>query len=235
MEGVRMTDGAEMVDSELALSRARIYGILATVYSRPAGDAEFDMFRHWWSTEAELPEGSLPQIVRRGLRKVKTWIEVDGSQPSHERKSALESEFVRLFRGLRRGTSPPPPYESVYVDGGHLYGVLTDDVSRKYQQFNLKVQNNEPPDHLALELSFMRYLCKKEAEARSSNQAVRNWLEEQNEFLHKHLVQWLPIFCESIRKSCESRFYSGVADLTEGWILCDQEIIRDLIGKEGHS
>lgn len=230
-----MVVSAEIVHSELAWSRARIYSILASLYSKPADDPEFEVFKHWRDTEADLPEGSFPIEIDRGLEKIKAWLEADCSQPLHERKVKLQSEFIRLFRGLRRGTSPPPPYESVYVDDGVLYGVSTDRVGSKYRQFNLKIESGEPPDHITLELDFMRFLCEKEAKARGSNQAVRNWLEEQNEFLHKHLVQWLPVFCESIRKSCESRFYSGVADLTEGWILCDQEIIRDLIGKEGHS
>lgn len=227
-----MTVGIEIAESELALSRARVYGILAAIYSKPVGDAELDVFRQWWSIEAELPRGTLPKIMVHGLEKVRSWLEDDDPNTPDKRKAALGSEFIRLFRGLRRGPSPPPPYESVYVDGGVLYGPSTDRVGQKYQQFNLKILSNEPPDQLAFELDFMRFLCEKEAEARSTGQSVQDWLAEEEDFLGEHLAPWLPAFCERIRESCETLFYSGVADITEGWICLDQEIIKGLIETE---
>ena len=227
-----MTVGIEIAGSELALSRARVYEILAAIYSKPVGDAELDVFRQWWSIEAELPRGTLPKIMVHGLEKVRSWLEDDDSNTPDKRKAALGSEFIRLFRGLRRGPSPPPPYESVYVDGGALYGPSTDRVGQKYQQFNLKILSNEPPDQLAFELDFMRFLCEKEAEARRTGQAIQDWLAEEEDFVREHLAPWLPAFCEGIRKSCESLFYSGVADLTEGWICLDQGIIEGLIEGE---
>lgn len=224
-----MTVGIEIAESELALSRARVYGILAAIYSKPVGDAELDVFRQWWRILVALPEGNLPELIRCGLGKIQSWLEDDNSNTLNEREATLQSEFMRLFRGLRRGSSPPPPYESVYVDGGSLYGPSTDRVGQKYQQFNLRIENNEPPDHLAFELDFMRFLCEKEAEARSSGQAVHDWLAEEEDFLREHLAPWLPAFCEGIRKSCETLFYSGTADITEGWICCEQEVIKGLI------
>ncbi len=214
----------------LAWSRARIYGFLASIYSRPPGEPEFQVLTRWLSSESDLPPGSLPVLMGSGLEKIKGWLEQDAPADPDERKAALEPEFVRLFRGLRRGPSPPPPYESVYRDGGLLYGPSTDAVSRKYQQFSLKTQAGEPPDHLALELDFMRFLCEKEAEALEAKQDVSDWLAEQSEFLQEHLIAWLPRFCQTIRESRANRFYEGIADFTQDWLDCDREIICGLRG-----
>lgn len=227
-----MTVGIEIAESELALSRARVYGILAAIYSEPVGDAELDVFRQWWLMVAELVQGNLPELIIRGLGKIQSWLEDDDSSNLDKREATLQSEFLPLFRGLRRGSSPPPPYESVWVDGGFVYGPSADRVGQKYRQFNMRILNNEPPDHLALELYFMRFLCEKEAEARSTGQSVQDWLAEEEDFLGEHLASWLPAFCEGIRESCETLFYSGVADITEGWICLDQEIIKGLIETE---
>lgn len=227
-----MTVGIEIAESELALSRARVYGILAAIYSKPVGDAELDVFRQWWLILVELVQGNLPELIIRGLGKIQSCLEDDDSNTPDRREATLQSEFLPLFRGLRRGSSPPPPYESVWVDGGFVYGPSADRVGQKYRQFNMRILNNEPPDHLALELYFMRFLCEKEAEARSSGQSVQDWLREEEDFLREHLVTWLPAFCEGIRESCETLFYSGVADITEGWICLDQEIIKGLTETE---
>ncbi|MEE8471479.1 MAG: molecular chaperone TorD family protein, partial [Dehalococcoidia bacterium] len=214
---------------ELARRRSRAYRTLSAVFAAPPDGALLDTVRQWSTLEAELAPGSLPTIMRRGLKKIGAWLEEEDSQLSPHRLSSLKSEFVRLFRGLRRELSPPPPYESVYVDNGFLYGCSTDQVKRKYQQFNLGGATNEPPDHLALELDFMRFLCEKEAEAWQSGQEVWEWLEEQYEFLREHLLLWVPAFCSNIRECCDTPFYSGVADLTEGWICCDQEVIKGVM------
>lgn len=227
-----MTVGIEIAESELALSRARVYGILVAIYSKPVGDAELDVFRQWWLMVAELVQGNLPELIIRGLGKIQSCLEDGESNTPDKCEATLQSEYIPLFRGLRRGSSPPPPYESVWVDGGFVYGPSADRVGQKYRQFNMRILNNEPPDHLALELYFMRFLCEKEAEARSTGQSVQDWLAEEEDFLREHLAPWLPAFCEGIRESCETLFYSGVADITEGWICLDQEIIKGLIEPE---
>jgi TorA maturation chaperone TorD len=215
--------------AEIARQRANIYHILSVTYSRPVNEALLKVFRSWSTLEAELPAGSLPEMMKFGLKKAASWLGDVDSQPSSNCLTALELEFVRLFRGVRREFSPPPPYESVYVDSGFLYGQSTEKVNRKYQQYYLKGRNNEPPDHVAIELDFMRFLCEREAEDWQSSGEASRLLEEQYGFLREHLVMWVPALCANIRESCETDFYSGVADLTEGWIYCDQEIIKGVI------
>ncbi len=214
--------------SELAGSRARIYRTLSITYARPADEHLVELLRPWGTLETELPQGALPEIMKRGLRKIWIWLERCGSQPSEELLTALVAEFTWLFRGLNRFHSPPPPYESVYLDEGLVYGASTERVIQRYRRFRLKGQNNEPPDHIALELDFMRFLCEREALAWQTEGGGQDLLKEEDAFLSEHLARWAPAFCENIRMSDTTGFYDGLADVTEGWICCDQMIIEGL-------
>ncbi|MDP2954201.1 MAG: molecular chaperone TorD family protein [Chloroflexota bacterium] len=218
----------------LAENRARTYGVLSLAYARPVDRPLVELLRPWGSMlEEEPPQEALPGVMRRGLRKLDSWLKGQGSELTKEVLTALEVEFTRLFRGLHPLESPPPPYESVYGDGGLLYGPSTLQVARTYRRFRLKGKNNEPPDHIALELDFMRFLCQKEALARRKGEEARDWLQEEGAFLEEHLVTWVPALCRKIRGSDTMGFYSGLADVTEGWLSCDRRIIRGLLGQEG--
>ncbi len=168
-------------------------------------------------------------MMKRVLRKIGIWLERRGSPPSGELLTALGIEFLQLFRGLNRFHSPPPPYESVYVDRGLLYGSSTDRVAQKYRRFQLKGQNNEPPDHIALELDFMRFLCEKEAMAWQTEKRGQDLLKEEDAFLNEHLARWVPAFCENTRRFDTTGFYNGLAEVTEGWIYCDRRVIKGLV------
>jgi len=56
-------------------------------------------------------------------------------------------------------------------------------------------------------------------------------LKEEDTFLDEHLARWVPAFCENVRREDNTGFYNGLADVTEGWIYCDQRIIKDLIDR----
>lgn len=231
MTGARQGEvlsAATPVCSELAESRARIYRTLSMAYARPADEQLLGLLRAWGALERQLPQGAVPGMMKRGLRKIGVWLERHGPQPSDELLAALGVEFTRLFRGLSRLHSPPAPYESVYLDGGLLYGPSTDRVTQKYRLFHLKGQNNEPPDHIALELDFMRFLCEREALAWQTEKRDQDLLEEEDAFLNEHLASWVGAFCENIRRFDATGFYGRLADVTEGWIYCDQMIIKGL-------
>ncbi len=225
-----MAVSVETERAELATSRALVYGVLASLYSRPAGAPELEVLRRWCDIEGDHVGDILPGVARRGLDSISAWFgRADGVESPGEDSVSLESEFVCLFRGLRRGTSPPPPYESVYMDGGHVYGPSTDLVGRTYDEFSLGRQDNEPPDHLALELDFMRFLCEEEAEAWQSGEVPQYWLLAEQRFLGEHLGRWASAFCGKVREWCRTGFYSGVVDITESWISCDQDVIAGLV------
>lgn len=206
-------------------SRAQVYGILSTVCGGLSGEQLVRLFSSWRVPEWE-PHESFPPKMKRGLKQISTWLEKRGSEPSEI--AALETEFTRLFRGLGRAKSPPPPYESVYLDSGLLFGPSTQRVADTYRRFRVKGQDNEPPDHITLEMDFMRFLCDREVAAWETGNA-QVLLEEEEAYLREHLVSWVPFFCENVRRFDAAGFYAGLADLTEGWISCDHHIVRNIL------
>lgn len=212
---------------QLASSRAQVYGVLSTVYGGLPGEQMVRLLSSWSVSEMVSRE-SLPVKMRRGLRRINTWMGERGPEPSET--ATLDAEFTRLFRGLGRTKSPPPPYESVYLDGGLLYGPSTQRVADTYRRHQVTGRDNEPPDYIALELDFMRLLCKKEALAwQADGDGVRELITEEKDFLREHLSRWVPVFCEAVRRFDTTSFYAGLADITEGWICCDRRVVSGLV------
>jgi len=88
--------------------------------------------------------------------------------------------------------------------------------------------SREPPDHISCELDFMRFMCNKELEAWrnvNKNQAFR-LLDAEKHFLEEHLMTWVTRFCENVRAYERLGFYRGWADLTEGWLSFDHQLIE---------
>lgn len=139
-----------------------------------------------------------------------------------------KDEFKRLFAGP--GSIPAPPWESVYRSQEHLlFGATTYQVRKKYHHFGLQYirENNEPDDHLILELEFMAYLndlCMKQQDV----QGVADLLSSQIQFLDEHLCQWIPLFTEKILKAAKSDLYRGAALLLNDFILFDVETLKEI-------
>ncbi len=223
-----VTATSEPTPLGLAESRARVYKVLSMAYAGPPDPELVELLGAWVVLRAERPRGTFSGMMGRGLRRIAAWLERHDPGRSKESLDGLGVEFTRLFRGLTRSQSPPPPYESVYVDGGLLYGASTAHVAQEYRRFNVKGRDHEPPDHISVELDFMRFLCEREAEAWRTGMGHQDFLEEEDAFLNGHLARWVPTFCQNIKKFDTTGFYSGLAEVTEGWIYCDQKIIEGL-------
>ena len=171
----------------------------------------------------------MPALLVSGLGGIDAWFQTKAELTSGELCAALSPEFTRLFRGLNRKNSPPPPYESVYLDGGRLFGEPTVKVTELMQKHDLKPVENEPPDHISLEFDFIRILCREESEAWRAGTIGRNILIEEASFLDEHILRWVPEFCDQVRKFDTSGFYKAMADITEGWIHYDRTVIKGIL------
>ena len=215
--------------SELAAARARFYQFLAAVYARPP-EPDFLKSVAGWVASVAGEGASLPlsEPIRHSLERLDNFFK-RREVHSQEFTEAVSVEFTKLFRGVKPGYSPLPPYESVYRDeAGRVFGALTVNVHQEYRRFGLDLSSgleNEPPDHISFELEFMYLLCRREAEAWEKNdedQALRLGYAERN-FLAEHLLLWLPRFCDEIRKHDQLGLFSSLADLTEGWVNFDYQ------------
>lgn len=173
----------------------------------------------------------LPQRLMRGLEKLRSFAETPRGERTKDLSQRISVEFTRLFRGIEKGR--PPPYQSVYTEGGTLYGNSTVQVASEYRRFGLVPREEyvgEPPDHIALEFFFMSYLSSKEAEAWSQDEDERanELLSQELKFLEKHILPWIPRLCRNIRRWDRVGFYSAVADITEAWTQLDRIQIVEL-------
>jgi putative dimethyl sulfoxide reductase chaperone len=130
-------------------------------------------------------------------------------------------EYQRLFVGP--GLLIAPPWESYYRSKEQLlFEEWTYQIREQYHQFGLQSikENNEPDDHLLLELEFMLYFsdaCIVEKE----NEKIVELISVQIDFLEKHLTMWIPYFCQRLIENTNSQLYLGAAMLLEDFLSFD--------------
>ncbi len=124
------------------------------------------------------------------------------------------------------------PYESAYRDG-----LTGDGVTRTVRQYyrgaggDVAPTYGDLPDHLGAELEFMFFLCEKERQCWESENVkeARQHLEAQEDFLRRHLLQWIPDLCREIEGKTESGFYRALAGFTHSFINGDAGTVSELL------
>ena len=135
-----------------------------------------------------------------------------------------EAEFNRLFVGP--GPILAPPWESVYSSREHLlFDEATFQVRELYHRFGKQFinENNEPDDHLVIELDFLHFLNNK-----GLQEGDVTLVDCQLAFLEEHLSRWVPRFCELILKHSDSLLYRGAALLLRDFVDEDLQSLREI-------
>jgi len=143
----------------------------------------------------------------------------------------LKKEYLRLFVGP--GHVKCPPYESIYrqdrppLEKGLVMGPSTADVRRRYAEADLVLAKNfnDLPDHIAVEMEFMHFLCAEELRALEEGnlQESTRRREMQLEFLREHLKPWVDRFAECILRSTSSSFHKSAAILLKTFVKSESE------------
>ena len=99
---------------------------------------------------------------------------------------------------------------------------------QEYRRFGFDLANElsgEPSDHISFGLEFVHLLCCQEVEAREKDDEdeTLRFVQSQKDFLEEHLLTWLRRFCDNIKEYDRLGLFSGLADLTEGWVNFDYE------------
>lgn len=163
------------------------------------------------------------------LSPVAAELEADIAAHAHESdayQAWLREDFNRLFIGP--GPLLAPPWESVYRSRERLlFGEQTLAVRAFYHSFGLKAakQEQEPEDHIALELEFAGWLCQQAANAESAEQASV-FIDGHREFLVRHMCEWVPAFCQAVSSGSETAFYRQLAILTMLWLDYEKEAVH---------
>jgi len=213
--------------SKLADTRSKVYGFLSQIYLsapntgfirklRTAFDRSLDFF---------YQIGRPTDDLIKGVHNIRKFFEDSNGVEAETIHKKLSVEYTHLFRGIKRFSSPPPPYESIYRGEGLIMGNTTLIVKSIYDKAGLKIPEKfrgEIPDHIGFELDYMRYICKKEAIAWMEQKHEVSTLKElQFEFLNSHLIQWIPKFCDTAIIEAESLFYKGILQVTKSYVLSD--------------
>jgi anaerobic sulfite reductase subunit A len=145
----------------------------------------------------------------------------------------LGEEYVRLFMHHPERT-PCLPYESVYVDrGGQAVGWVTTLVEREYAVAGLSLSPSlkDLPDHAAVELEFMAFLCAQEAgawERESLTEGIRA-LERQASFLDRHLGRWFPQWATEVETLAGEGIYPLMAATAGAFVGQDGDLLEVLL------
>ncbi len=216
-----------------AEARSSMYGFFAAHYLCPP---EEDLVQHLRDEGFQHELSSLfgPEAVAK-LSRLRTSVRPD------ENVVALRQHYMDMF--VVPSSRYVTPFEDVYrgrsADGeagkGPLMGELTIALKRRYRDAGAEMVRacKQLPNHIGVELSFMSFLCNKEAAAiESEEDASRDpcerkaagsvkYRELQIIFLQEHLNEWFPQLSRSIQARTESNFYRGLALITEEFLALD--------------
>ncbi len=187
----------------------------ATLHEDSQGTTGFAFFGQWQSLL-----GSLAGITSRPVAE-------------------LEEEFVRVFLH-GQGVAPCSPYESAYTaPEGEAAAWLMAVLEKEYAVSGLALSPTlkDLPDHVAVELEFMAFLCGTEADAWSS-EALREGvesLERQATFLDRHLIRWLPAWARRVAVADGGGIYSLVAETAQAFARHDRDLMRLIVDRLGEA
>lgn len=172
---------------------------------------------------------------------------VDGEPSSKEliSEAKLRQEYYDCFFVPISGKYIPP-YESALrgyqniekkLTFGNLGTDITAQVKKQYDfvGFDPLMLNAFPPlkniqlaDHIGYELAFMAYLCQCEKKAREANQQKKGdkWLEFQEDFIAKHILQWTPKLKAALN-AIRDNIFKKTAWALDSWVSFDyQDLIE---------
>lgn len=131
----------------------------------------------------------------------------------------VRRDFVQLFVGP--GPMAAPPYGSVHSSQDRL--IFEEDtfaVRAAYAEFGLAAPrlNQEPDDHIGLEMAFVAELCVRGLDALDSadDAALTRVLAAIARFLDEHLLAWGPQCLTLITTEATTSFYRGMGELGLG-------------------
>jgi len=139
----------------------------------------------------------------------------------------FESEYISAFDIAFGPSHPCPLHESDHRDDVSSTDI-TEELLRFYEHFQVKLSDKERdyPDHLVVELEFMAYLAKKEADAGKRGNDPAPYRRAQADFLGRHLDKWVPKLDEKIQKRMKQPFYQGASSFLREFLSSHLSYLR---------
>ena len=225
----------EAKDQYLAVmnNRRAIYSFLSRMYEK---EITTDLLKEMVNGKSPILRVGLQEVpdkeLREGLKTLSGYVKGLKERDLEQARLELAVEYANLFLGVKGKV--PHPSESAYRSKDHLImQEPMDKVLRAYWDAGVDKEKKfkEPADHIADELQFMAYLCRKTAEALEKNEKdeAKKYLKIQKDFLKKHLSLWVSPFAKDILETAEVDFYKGVAIITKRFVELDNSMMDDLL------
>lgn len=192
-----------------SVARAAVYRYLALAFADPVIGAADALARQWPLAEAALDTLGLA---------------TDGAACAAvpDDDTALKRAHLAVFG--HAVSKDCPPYGSEYGQA-HIFEKTQTlaDVSGFYRAFGLALAENlnDRPDHIALELEFMEFLCLKQALAEAKGhgpEQVAFCAKSQYAFLGDHLGFWAFSFARRLRQRPEPGPFAAWAGLLDAFL-----------------
>ncbi len=184
---------------------------------------------------SEAPFGAEQVEVQRGIELLQRWTNENNEGLEAPQFKALQDDYLHLFIGL--GHVLAPMWESVYFSEKRLmFQESTLQVREWYARFGVQAEriNNEPDDHIGLEMLFISHLASLALHAieQDDQNKLNEFLQAQRDFLSQHLLRWGPVWAKLVKQNAATDFYRGIAHLTHGALLAIAEAIEIKMPKE---
>ncbi len=190
------------------------------------------------------PESSIVAIAPEAARLLKTYDEITANlaffnqwlllldtleNMAPSRLGELQESYMRLF-GESGSNETIHLCETSYLRSPEAMAWVAANIVGQYQEGGVSLSAPQAPDHLAVELEFLSFLCDREARAweEGKRDLVSEILEREKRFLIDHLYQWLPAFIEKISKRTEEGFYNLLSQTVWAIVTHDSDFVGAL-------
>ena len=221
MRGTDMTNLEVQEKVEGARIRSNIYGFLSS------------MFREEISAErlSQIKDPAIKEV----LSEMGIQYDIFSKKDQDQLLEDLAVEYTRLFLGPDKHISPHEAVHHQRDDGdwGVHWGGSTVDVKKFIETTGLeyKQEYSGMPDHISVELDFMKEAAGREAQALEEKdwEGALYCQKMEKKFICDHLIKWIPTFCDKIISQAEISFYGDLADVTKDFINLEFEAIDESI------
>jgi len=204
-----------------AAGRAKTYAVLAALCSAPPSREMTELIcAGGLAQEGNAPLSAAANALTEVFRRAAAEGLPDGEPVAeHTRLFVLPSGVV--------------PHESFYADENRrVGGQVTVGVQRYYEAAAAQLTGAclDLPDHIGVELEFMKFLCDIEEQfwQEPNGEGLKKCLDFQNAFLADHLLRWYLPLCEKVLEETKLDLYRALARLTIEFLDAERTFVPEL-------
>lgn len=160
--------------------------------------------------------------IHDGLQELGAYLEETLKKDENSLVEELAVDWTRLFRGLRPGYGPKPPYAYLHKKTKLSELDFLQKISGIYTSFGASIEPTQSnrPDYLGLQLAFLSFLYQQASEAYqigNKDKAVQFELAA-TDFFENEFADWALTFCQEAKSHAKTAFYHGYLTILQGQI-----------------